>query len=540
MKNYILIFHIRWPHKQISLIFIILSLVACTKPAEEIKLKSESIQKELAIETFSIGFQQISARYIKKISVEELALNGLKGLSNIDPSIQIRKVDNTVTIKSNIIKKRLYKAPTTHDARGWAQLTVAAIDHIKSGSITFRQTKMIRFYEVIFDGSLSLLDVFSRYRNKKEAKKNQEKRSGFGGIGIQFKNTKNGIVVTQVYTESPAFIAGIKVKDVITHIGKSKLKGLTSSQTSNLLRGKIGSIVDVRILPLNDNTLNTNNSSSLNLSLKRDRVFAPTISYALQNGVLHIQLSSFNGRTARDLTFNLTHALKKVSGVSGKKTKGIIIDLRDNPGGVLKQAVKVTNLFLSNGKITSTQGRHPSSNHNYNAYGKDITNGLPVVILINGRSASAAEILAAAMQDHARGIVIGSTSHGKGTIQTVIKLPNEGEIAITWSRFKTPSGYFPHELGIPPSICVTGLKQSLVSQHIQNTLKQKEQFLKMRLAWHGVTINQKRERKRLKAICPTNHKKGTIGIEIAEKLILNPTLYQKVGALGPPNLAIKN
>ena len=541
MQSFYLIFHIGWNYKKISLICLILFLTACTKPTKEIDPKSESIQTKLAIETFTTGFQNIAERYIKRISVEELALEGLRGLSAIDSSVEVSKAGDSISIKSNIIKKSLYLAPKTHDARGWAQLTVAAINHSKRESITFRQTKMTHFYKVIFDGSLSLLDIFSRYRNKKEAQQNQEKRSGFGGIGIQFKHTKNGIVVTRVYTESPAFIAGIELKDIITHIGGSSLKGLTTNETSKLLRGKIGSIIDIRILRFNAATLKRNDPSALNFSLKRDRIYAPTTSYSLQNDIIYVQLRSFNNRTAKDLAFNLNHSLKKHRDTSGTKAKGIILDLKNNPGGLLKQAVKVANLFLIHGRITSTRGRHPDSNHDYNAYGKDLTNGLPVVILINGRSASAAEIVAAAMQDYARGIVIGSTSYGKGTIQTVIKLENGGEIAITWSRFKTPSGYSPHELGILPSICVEGSGQpSLANQYIQNTLKRKKQFMKIRLAWHSVTINQKRDRGKLKTICLTKHKESPIDIEIAKKLILNPILYQKIRALSPPVSAIKN
>jgi carboxyl-terminal processing protease len=253
-----------------------------------------------------------------------------------------------------------------------------------------------------------------------------------------------------------------------------------------------------------------------------------------------MRLSSFNDRTAKDLAFKLKNGLREIQEKSGGKAIGVILDLRNNHGGLLKQAVKVSNIFLSSGRIISTRGRHSGSNKDYEAYGTDLTKGLPLVILINGRSASAAEVVAVSLQDHARGIVIGSTSFGKGTIQTVARLPNDGEISITWSRFRAPSGYFPHGLGIPPSICVAGSKSSSATNYIQKTLKQAKQIKKTRLAWYTATINQKLERGRLKAICPAIYKRNPVDIKIAEKLLLNATLYQQVRALRPSILSRKN
>lgn len=148
--------------------------------------------------------------------------------------------------------------------------------------------------------------------------------------------------------------------------------------------------------------------------------------------------------------------------------------------------------------------------------------------------------MAAALQDHARAIVIGSTSFGKGTIQTVIRLPNDGEMAVTWSRFRAPSGYFLHKLGVPPSICVTGSEKLIATEYIQKALKQADRNTETLRAWHATTINQKLERDRLKTICPTTHKKSPIDIEIAEKLLIDVALYQRVKALSPSIASVNN
>lgn len=540
MKIYDFILNRRWPYKRTSTIFFIFFLTACTTQTKETVLAPENIQGRLAVNTFSMGFRQISERYIENISVAELAIEGLRGLATIDPTIQIDKTHKTVSIESSIIQKHIYTAPTSNDALGWAKLIVAAISDSKNESDAFKLTKMTRFYESIFDGSLSSLDAFSRYTDEKNAQENREKRSGFGGIGIRFKHTQQGVIVTQVFAETPAFRAGIKSKDIITHIDNSSLTGIKHSETLKFLRGKIGSIIDIKILRPTISTLKINDFNSFKISIKRDRIIVPTTSYSVRNGVLYIKISSFNDRTSKHLANNLTKGLEEALAKSRKKAKGIILDLRGNPGGLLKQAVEVSNLFLIKGRIISTRGRHPGSNNDYEAHGIDLTEGLPLVVLINGRSASAAEIVAAALQDHARAIVIGSTSFGKGTIQTVIRLPNDGEMAVTWSRFRAPSGYFLHKLGVPPSICVTGSEKLIATEYIQKALKQADRNIETLRAWHATTINQKLERDRLKTICPTTHKKSPIDIEIAEKLLIDITLYQRVKALSPSIASVNN
>ncbi len=534
MKNDLTIFGYVHRCKCVGLFLLVLLVTGCAAPDTAPHSKIDGFEIERATVTFAAGYRHISERYIEAISASELALEGLRGLTTIDPTISVDATINEVLIKSDTLQARRYPAPAENDFLGWAQLTAQVLADAQSDAHVFKSTKMGRLYEAIFDGSLSLLDAFSRYASEEKARKNREKRSGFGGIGIGFKHTDRGIVVTQVFPETPAFKAGLKSKDIISHIGGTPLSGLKRQTTGQYLRGKIGSIVDITVQrPTNPTTTTSSDFTTWNVSIKRDRIVAPTASHSVRNGIVYIRVSGFNNRTTRQVARNLVQGLKEAHQQTEQKAKGVILDLRGNPGGILKQAVNVSDLFLVDGRIISTRGRHPQSDHDYEARGTDLTHGLPVVVLINGRSASASEIVAAALQDHERAIVIGSTSYGKGTVQTVIRLPNDGEITLTWSRFQAPSGYFLHGLGVPPSICATRKDRANAIEYINAALEDAGQHSEILQAWHSVTSDQKTERDRLKAICPTTNKSNPLDIQIAEKLLLDATLYQRVKALNP-------
>jgi carboxyl-terminal processing protease len=523
-----------------TLFLIILSLTACTQTEKKYLINPENILKNEVKRTLSKGLQQISQRYIENISVEQLALQGLRGLSSLDPTLQVNKTHDTVIIESQLIKRHTYTAPAVYDSSGWAKLIVDAISDSKKNSIILSQAKMTRIYEAIFDGSLSSLDTFSRYANEQDARKNREKRSGFGGIGIRFKISQKGIVVNQVFSATPAFKIGIKSNDIITHIDRISLTNIKHEDALAHLRGKIGSTIDLRLLRPSKISSKRSKFVPHSFLLKRDQIIIPTTSYSLRNDVLYIKITSFNNQTSKHLATIIKDVFNDVNKNPRKKAKGIIIDLRDNPGGLLQQAVKVSNLFLENGRIIATKGRHPASTNNYEADGTDITGGLPLVILINGRSASAAEIVAAALQDNDRAVIVGSSSYGKGTIQNVISLPNGGEITITWSRFQAPSGYYLHKIGVSPTICVPNAKEFKATEYIYKTLIKANQVTTILEARQTSAYPDKIEIGHLKKNCPANTKKNYIDIKIAEKLLTNNALYQRIKALNPAAAALSN
>jgi carboxyl-terminal processing protease len=221
--------------------------------------------------------------------------------------------------------------------------------------------------------------------------------------------------------------------------------------------------------------------------------------------------------------------LKKAKKMLGAKIKGLVLDLRGNPGGLLKQSIRVADLFLAQGQIIKTRGRHPDSIQHYEASGPDLVTGAPLVVLVDGKSASAAEIVAAALQDRGRAVVIGTSSFGKGTVQTVIRLPNGGEITLTWSRLIAPSGYVLHGLGVMPAICTSGanggqlglIDQALMARMKTSTLME---------AWRKVDLKNDSQRKGLRASCPAERRKKSVEVEVASRLIGNRSLYNR--ALG--------
>ena len=208
---------------------------------------------------------------------------------------------------------------------------------------------------------------------------------------------------------------------------------------------------------------------------------------------------------------------------------GIILDLRDDPGGLLDQAIDVSDLFLSEGRIVSTVGRHPESQQSYDARAGDIAAGIPIVLLVNSRSASSSEIVTAALQDNRRAVVVGSNTYGKGTVQTVFTLPNDGELILTWSRFHAPSGYALQDLGVLPNLCTA--KKGANAQAIIRTLAVTDvRTNQLFRQWRASTLPNAARSKPLRAHCaadPSDTARREIDLQVAKALLSEPALYQR-------------
>ncbi len=510
---------------------VILVTMACSQIQDRNISKPANFNSFQATEVFAAGYTGISEKYIEKISIEDIAIEGLRGLGAIDPDLTVMlsrakkthhpfklidERDRSVIVLSvqgrEVIRK---SAPPADDINNWAALTTEMSIAAMKFSSELRSASMESVYEAIFDGALSNLDIFSRYSGAKEALKNRNKRDGFGGIGISFKKFDGLPVITSVLPNTPAEMTGLKIGDRLTHINQNGLKGLKRRDISALLRGPIHTQIELTFI-------RPNIQGTRELSLQRAHIFPISNTQTISNGIVKVTLKSFNQNTAN----SLSKKLEKAQNSLGKNMKGLILDLRGNPGGLLKQSVKVVDLLLTQGLIISTQGRHTDSLHQYEAGGRDLALGLPVAVLLDGNSASAAEIVAAALQDRNRAVIIGTASFGKGSVQTVLRLPNNGEITLTWSRIVTPSGYMFHGLGIRPEICTSGLTDNS-EEIIQQVIDNRRKILKILANWRKVTLEDKLQRAQLRNTCPSEGRREDLDLNIAKHLINHPALYAR-------------
>ncbi len=305
-----------------------------------------------------------------------------------------------------------------------------------------------KLIESALNGMLTSLDPHSSYLNEQDFKYMNEQTSGkFGGLGIEI-TMENGIVkIISPIDDTPAAKAGLLAGDYITDIDDETVIGLTLNEVVSKLRGKVGTKVKIAIRRAN--------TKPFTVTLTRDEIKIQSVKSELKdNDILYIRISAFNEDIDQDITKAINNAQKELK----NKLSGIVIDVRNNPGGLLDQAVKVSDLFLEQGEIVSTRSRHEEDTIKYSATAGDIAKGLPIVVMINEGSASAAEILSGALQDHHRAVILGEKSFGKGSVQTVIPLRNNAAMRITTARYYTPSGRSIQAKGIEPDVKVKQAK----------------------------------------------------------------------------------
>ena len=305
-----------------------------------------------------------------------------------------------------------------------------------------------KLIESAINGLLSSLDPHSSFLDDQSFKYMSEQTKGkFGGLGIEV-TMENGVVkVVSPIDDTPASKAGLKPGDYITNIDGEAVMGMTLNDAVDKMRGKIGSKVKLTIRRINE--------KPLEVTLKREEIKIQSVKNSIKaDDVVYIRISSFS----EDVDTMTAKAIKDAKKKLGDKLKGVVIDVRNNPGGLLDQAVNVSDLFLDKGEIVSTRSRNEEDTVKYTAKEGDIAKGLPIVVIINDGSASASEIVAGALQDHKRAIILGEKSFGKGSVQTVIPLGKYGAMRLTTARYYTPSGRSIQAKGIEPDIEVKPAK----------------------------------------------------------------------------------
>ena len=321
------------------------------------------------------------------------------------------------------------------------------MDRIKAAYVEPVDDKTL--LENAIKGMLSNLDPHSAYLGPEDFAELQESTSGeFGGLGIEVGTEDGNIKIVSPIDDTPASKAGIQAGDFIVKINGQPTRGLTMTEAVDKMRGKVGQKITL--------TLVRNGGTPFDVTLTRANIQVKRVkSQQLEDGYGYIRITQFQVKTGEEVA----SALSKLRRENGnKKLKGIILDLRNNPGGVLQSAVEVVDHFITKGLIVYTKGRIANSELRFSATGKDLSENVPLVVLINGGSASASEIVAGALQDQKRGVVMGTTSFGKGSVQTVLPLNNDRALKITTALYFTPNGRSIQAQGIVPDIEVSRAK----------------------------------------------------------------------------------
>ena len=300
--------------------------------------------------------------------------------------------------------------------------------------------------EAAIDGMLTSLDPHSSYLSADDAAKMRvQTRGEFGGLGIEVTQQEGFVKVVSPIDGTPADAAGMEAGDFITHVDGQSLLGLTLDEAVGMMRGPVGSEIIITVVREGED-------EPFDVSIIRDTIKLTAVRARTEGDTIVLRITTFNDQTYPNLVNGLEKQVEEAGGM--KNINGIVLDLRNNPGGLLNQAIRVSDAFLEKGEIVSTRGRYSEDSERYNAKSGDLANGKPIVVLINGGSASASEIVAGALQDHRRAIVVGTRSFGKGSVQTVMPLRGEGAMRLTTSRYYTPSGRSIQALGVSPNIIV--------------------------------------------------------------------------------------
>ncbi len=333
-----------------------------------------------------------------------------------------------------------------HDSSVYEQLDLFGdiFERIRSQYVEPVETEAL--VEAAINGMLTSLDPHSSYLSAKDFEDMQVQTKGeFGGLGIEVTQEEGFVKVISPMDGTPAADAGILAGDFITHVNGESIMGLTLDQAVDMMRGPVGSEIIITVV-------REGTPEPFDVSIIRDTIKLTAVKGRVVGKAVVLRITTFNDQTTPGMVDALKKGIEELGGP--ENLDGVVIDLRNNPGGLLNEAISVSDAFLETGEIVSTRGRNPEDGERYNATAGDLIDGKPVVVLINGGSASASEIVTGALQDHRRAIVVGTKSFGKGSVQTLIPLKGDGAMRLTTARYYTPSGRSIQALGISPDIVV--------------------------------------------------------------------------------------
>jgi carboxyl-terminal processing protease len=494
-----------------SLLVLVVLLVAC---AEE----RQPLPTDPTGRLFARGLDEIADLYIAPVSSRRLALAGAARLAQLDPKFSVSETpgpENQTEIVLGYGQREVaaYPSPIADDPHVWGGLVGRLVADAKTASPALAALPEDTVDKSLFDGITGALDRFSRYATPQAARDQRAARDGFGGIGLTLDNSADPFRVAAVAPGTPADLAGIRPGDRIVSVDGRPTAGRSQSDVIGELRGPVSSTIAIGVDRPGLGQIQ-------NYRLQRSLIILPTVTVSREDGIVVFHVSGFNQNTTQQLVEDLAAAMREM----GPRLRGVVLDLRGDPGGLLDQAVSLADVFIAKGPIVAAVGRNPAARQYFEASGDSIAPQIPIAVLINGGSASASEIVAAALQDAGRAVVIGTASYGKGTVQTVLRLPNNGELTLTWAQLVAPSGYLLNEHGVIPTVCTSDLGNDPHS--LQIALQRASALSAVSpLATHPRAALDERDWSLLRRSCPARDGERAIDAAVAEHLLSDPVLY---------------
>ena len=473
----------------------------------------EPSEQEVTERLFETVYQDIAQVYLERIDLPELALVGLNTLKSREPGLEVWRRGEEILVSVAGAEAGSFLAPSREDSGAWGRLMAEALEAGRSRSEKLRAVARAEINDAVLEGMFEELDGWSYYRGPEELLERRGQKPGFAAaIGVVLRSTEDGASIIGVTEGGPADGAALTDGDHIWRIDGKTIAGAERRAIYDMLRGDPDTTVRLTVTRKGRTDRET-------ITLSRAVIEPRPVRYRRLGDLAYLRLMGFNSATIGLMEQRIRAA---DAGPEGP-LKGAIIDLRNSPGGLLDIAVLVADLFVTDGLLVSVDGRHPDSLQYFAATPYDLLDGRPVVVLINGMTSGGASIVAAAIQESGRGVVLGSASSGHGTIQTLLSLPNGGQIALTWALYYASSGYAIAGRGVLPDLCTTG--EGVGSEDVLRRLRRGALPIDKRTQRRFIDYRDKTAAAALRAVCPANFDLPDVDLELAERLLRDPTLY---------------
>lgn len=405
----------------------------------------------LAANVYASALAFMAPRTLEPVAVSQLTLWGLGGLTALDPALDAMPVNGKVRLAAHGRVLAEVPVPPDNDINGWSALASGLALAAVNESLPVRRAGTQGIVQSFFDEMFNHLDPYSRYVGPREAEEDRENRAGRAGAGLQLVSKGAAVIVAESIADGPGAVAGIRPGDAIVSVDGQSTRGKDAQVVANWIAGPEQTDVTV--------SWRSRDGRLRSATLERAMVPPETVYPQRAGDMLFVQITEFNRTTGSRIAQTIEEAFS-----SGRPPSGIVLDLRGNRGGVLRQAIQGADALLPAGVVAITAGRDPEATRIWRSTPGELAPDIPVVVLVDGRTASAAEILAAALSDRGRAVVVGSSTLGKGLVQTISPLPDGGELFVTWSRVLAPLGWPIQGLGVLPQVCTSLGKDVLTEQ----------------------------------------------------------------------------